>query len=126
MSFNNNSFSTILYAAIIAFFGAIAKEINDKSKDKTESFPMFFGEVFLHGFSGWIVGLIAIKYLGSTDITSITIYAGVGGLFGYDLAKVTLKFILKLISNAKSIEIDDKFIDKKETTKKTTKKRKKE
>ena len=126
MSFNNNSFSTILYAAIIAFFGAIAKEINDKSKDKTESFSMFFGEVVLHGFSGWIVGLIAIKYLRSTDIISITIYAGIGGLFGYDLAKVALKFILKLISNAKNIEIDDKFIDKKETTKKTTKKRKKE
>jgi len=108
MILGNNNFSTILYTAIIAFFGAISKEINDKSKDNTESFFIFFAEVILHGFSGWIVGLFAVKYLKSSDIISITIYAGVGGLFGYDLAKVVLKTVLTIITKSNiNIDLDE-------------------
>ena len=113
MDINSIDFSTILYTAMIAFFGAISKEINDKSKDKNESFSVFFGEVVLHGFSGWIVGLFATKFLKASDIISLTIYAGIGGLFGYDLVKIILKMILTTISkNNKFDETDKKDEDK--------------
>lgn len=107
MNINDNSFSTILYTAVISFFGAICKEINDKSKDGTETFSIFFGEIILHGFSGWIVGLMANKYFGLTDLSSITIYAGIGGLFGYDLVKILLKIILTIVTNSKNVDIND-------------------
>ena len=83
---NNNDFFIIVYPLIIAFFGAICKEINDKTHDNTESFSIFFGEIMLHGFSGWIVGLYSIKYY-SSDLISITMFAGLGGLFGFELVK---------------------------------------
>ena len=64
---SGNGFFNILYTAIVAIAGALAKEINDKAKDK-ESFPVFVSEVILHGFSGWIGALLAIKYTNSMDI----------------------------------------------------------
>jgi hypothetical protein len=103
---NNNGFSNIIYTLMISVFGAFAKEINDKSKTN-ESFNIFVGEIVLHGFSGWIVGLCANKYLGLTDYTSITIFAGIGGLFGFDLVKVITKMILSTIAKSQDVELDD-------------------
>lgn len=107
---NNNGFSIIIYSLIISFFGAFAKETNYKSKSR-ESFNIFFGEIILHGFSGWIVGLGLCKYLNVTDLISITIFAGVGGLFGYNLVKLGLKISIKFLASAKNINIDDSDID---------------
>ena len=103
---NNHDFFNIAYTLIISFFGALCKEINDKTKQH-ESLSVFFGEILLHGFSGWIVGLAANKYLGLTDFTSITIFAGVGGLFGFDLVKILLRMGLKLLAAAKDVKIED-------------------
>jgi hypothetical protein len=107
---NNNGFSNIIYTLMISFFGALAKEINDKSKTN-ESFNIFFGEIILHGFSGWIFALITSKYLGWTDMNSLTIAAGIGGLFGFDLMKLVLKIGVKLFASAKSIKLDDSDTD---------------
>lgn len=114
---NTNGFGNILYTAVIAFFGALAKEINDKTTTD-ETFSRFFGQVILHGFSGWIVGLCANKYLGLTDMTSITIFAGIGGLFGYDLIKIILKMILKVIASTRNIDLKDSDINFDEDDKK--------
>lgn len=125
---NNNGFSNIIYTLMISFFGALAKEINDKSKTQ-ESFNIFFGEIILHGFSGWIVALAASKYLGWEDFTSLTIVAGIGGLFGFDLMKLLLKIGLKVLASARNIKLDDSDTDfdkeqkKKPTRKPTTKKK---
>lgn len=102
----NNGFSNIIYTMLISFFGALCKEINDKSHT-SESFSIFFGEILLHGFSGWLFGLSANKYFGLTDLTVITIFAGIGGLFGYDLIKIVLKMILTTVANSKNIELDE-------------------
>ena len=107
----NNGFSDIIYTLLIAFFGALCKEINDKTHT-SESFPIFFGEILLHGFSGWLVGLCANKYLNLTDIRSITIFAGIGGLFGYDLVKIILKMILTTIANSRNIKLNDDDLSK--------------
>ena len=125
---DNNGFSNIMYTLMISFFGAMAKEINDKSKTN-ESFSIFFGEIILHGFSGWIFALISSKYLGWTDITSLTIAAGIGGLFGFDLIKVTVKFGFKVLEGSKNVKLDDSDIlfdkeqKKKPTRKPSTKKK---
>ena len=103
---HNDGFSNIIYTAVIALFGAIAKEINDKATTD-ETLSVFFSQIILHGFSGWIVGLCANKYLGLTDLTSITIFAGIGGLFGYDLVKVLFKIIVKTIASSRNIKLDD-------------------
>lgn len=103
---NNNSFSNIIYTLMISFFGALAKEINDKSHTQ-ESFNIFFGEIILHGFSGWIFALIAQKFLKWEDMTSLTILAGIGGLFGFQGLKVGLKFL----ANLKNIKLDDSDLD---------------
>lgn len=98
---SGNGFFNILYTAIVAIAGALAKEINDKAKDK-ESFPVFVSEVILHGFSGWIGALLAIKYTNSMDILSYTIFAGLGGLFGYDLIKVIFKMVVDKFASIKT------------------------
>lgn len=101
---SENGFFNIVYTAVVAVCGALAKEINDQAKGE-ESFKVFIAEVVLHGFSGWIVGLIATKYLHLTDLTSITIFAGIGGLFGYDLVKILLNMVLKkVVSEVESKE----------------------
>ena len=102
---NEHDFFNIIYTLIIASFGALCKEINDNSKQH-ESLSIFFGEIILHGFSGWIVGLIANKYLGLMDLTSITIFAGIGGLFGFDLIKLVGRLALSIFANSKNIKID--------------------
>ena len=107
---NNNGFSNIIYTLMISFFGALCKEINDKSHTN-ESFNIFFGEIVLHGFSGWIFGLIATKYLGWTDITSLTIAAGIGGLFGFDLMKLVLKIGVKILASTKNIKLDESDVN---------------
>jgi hypothetical protein len=107
---NNNGFSNIIYTLMISFFGALAKEINDKSHTN-ESFNIFFGEIILHGFSGWIFGLLATKYLGWTDMASITIAAGIGGLFGFDLLKVVIKIATKTLESSKNLKLDDSDTD---------------
>lgn len=118
----NNGFSNIIYTLMISFFGALAKEINDKSKTK-ESFNIFFGEIILHGFSGWIVALAASKYLGWEDFTSLTIVAGIGGLFGFDLLKILFKIGLRILASTKNIKLDDSDTEfDKEQKKKTTRK----
>lgn len=99
---NEHGFFNILYTLVISYFGALCKEINDKTKQR-ESLSVFFGEIVLHGFSGWIFGLMANSYLKLTDITSITIFAGVGGLFGYDLVKAITKKFLK----EKGVNLED-------------------
>lgn len=107
----NNDFFIILYSLLIAFFGATCKEINDKSRDSTESFNMFFGEIMLHGFSGWIIGLYSIKYI-SNDIISITIFSGVGGLMGFQLIKVIYKRLFPDIKDSDLEEEDKNTKDK--------------
>lgn len=82
----NNDFFIIIYTLLVAFCGATCKEINDKTHDNTESFRIFFGEIMLHGFSGWLVGLYSIKYV-NNDLITITIFSGLGGLFGFALVK---------------------------------------
>ena len=103
---NLHDFFNIMYTLVISYFGAIAKEINDKTKEH-ESLSKFFGEIILHGFSGWIVGLTANKYLGLDDCTSITIFAGLGGLFGFDLLKFMFKLAISIFANSKNIKIKD-------------------
>ena len=103
---DNHGFFNILYTLAISTFGALAKEINDKSKTH-ESMSVFFGEIVLHGFSGWIFALAATSYLGLTEFNQITIAAGVGGLFGFDLLKIVMKVGLKLIASAKDIKLND-------------------
>ena len=103
---NDHGFFNIAYTFLISISGALAKEINDKAKGH-ESLSVFFGEIILHGFSGWIFGLMAQKYLGLTDFTSITIFAGIGGLFGFDLVKMVLKFALKFMAAAKNVDLKD-------------------
>lgn len=98
----NNDFFIIVYSLLIAFFGATCKEINDKTRDNTESFSIFFGEIMLHGFSGWIVGLYSIKYI-NNDLISITIFSGLGGLFGFHAVKMVYK---RLFPNAKNDNLD--------------------
>lgn len=102
----DNDFFNIVYTLIISIFGALAKEINDKAKIH-ESLSIFFGEIILHGFSGWIFGLIAQKYLGLTDMASVTIFAGIGGLFGFDLVKLVLRLGLKILASSKDVELKD-------------------
>ena len=102
----DNNFSNILYTAAIAIFGALAKEINDKSTTN-ETLSVFFSEIILHGFSGWIVGLAANKYFGFTDLTSITIWAGIGGLFGYDMVKVLYKILVTSIANSRNVKLNE-------------------
>lgn len=103
---NDHGFFNIIYTLVISSFGALCKEINDTSKEH-ESLSKFFGEIVLHGFSGWIVGLIANKYLGLTDLTSITIFAGIGGLFGFDLIKVLAKIAISVLASSKNIKMND-------------------
>lgn len=101
---SGNGIFLMLYTAIVAIAGALAKEINDKAKTK-ENFTIFVSEVILHGFSGWICGLLAMKYFNVIDLISTTIYAGIGGLVGYDLVKVVFKMVVEKVSN---IKINDK------------------
>lgn len=103
---NDHGFFNIIYTLVISSFGALCKEINDKTKEH-ESFSRFFGEIILHGFSGWIVGLTATKGFGLNDITWITIFAGTGGLFGFDLIKVLLKLFLDILANSRNVKIND-------------------
>ena len=102
---DGNGFFNILYTAIVAIAGALAKEINDRAKNN-ESFKVFVSEVIFHGFSGWISALLAIKYSNSMDILSITIFSGLGGLFGYDLIKVIFKMVVEKIGNIKPSDKD--------------------
>ena len=104
---DNNGFFNIIYTLVISYFGALCKEINDKTKEN-ESLSRFFGEIILHGFSGWIIGLTANKYVGLSDLTSVTIFAGIGGLFGFDLLKILARLALNMFANSKNIKIDDK------------------
>ena len=103
---NDHGFFNIIYTLVISSFGALCKEINDKTKEH-ESLYIFFGEIILHGFSGWIVGLIANVKLGLTDLTSITIFAGIGGLFGFDLLKFIARLAIGMYTNSKNIKMDD-------------------
>lgn len=116
MNFNNNGFSNIIYTLMISFFGALAKEINDKSHTN-ESFSIFFGEIILHGFSGWIFALWMSKNFGWTDINSLTIVAGVGGLFGFDLLKIAIKIAIKSYDSSKN-NTDDSDTDSNKKPKK--------
>lgn len=121
---NINSFSNIAYMAMIAFFGAVCREINDKSKTQ-ESFGVFFGEIFFHGFSGWMTGLVAFKYLDFTDLIGMTLSSGVGGLFGFDLLKIIVKVGSKLLATAKDVSLNDSDLDFEKKPKKKTTTRKK-
>lgn len=107
---NEHGFFNIIYTLVISSFGALCKEINDTTK-KHESLSIFFGEIILHGFSGWIFGLIATKYYGFTDLTSITIFAGIGGLFGFDLVKAIVKISINAYTSAKDVKMDDEKKD---------------
>lgn len=83
--FDKEGFFKVLYICIISFFGATAKQINTDINDvATKNVTNLFKRVFFHGFSGWLFGLAAVKYLNINDLTSITVCAGIGGLFGYD------------------------------------------
>ena len=96
---------------MISFFGALCKEINDKPHTN-ESFNIFFGEIVLHGFCGWIFALIMQKFAGWTDMTSMTIAAGVGGLFGFNLIKLVVKIGFRILANEKDVELNDSDLDK--------------
>lgn len=107
MRIDNDHFN-ILYVALVSFFAAFCKEINDKARTK-EDFSMFIGEVALHGFSGWLLGVIACKWL--TDVESITFVAGVGGLLGYNLIQIIAKIAISVLAQTKNIDINVNDID---------------
>lgn len=102
----DSNFFNVLYAALVSFFGALCKEINDRSRNK-ENLGVFIGEVLLHGFSGWVVGMTAVRWFNITDAIGLSICAGIGGLLGFDLVKVLSKILITSVANSRNVKLNE-------------------
>lgn len=104
----DNDLFFLLYTALIAFFGATAKEANDISKANEKAF-IFAMEVLSNGFAGWMTGLLLIKRGGYRgDIVAITICAGIGGFLGITLLHYIVKLYASVTGKGKDIDLDKK------------------
>ncbi|MCX8074117.1 MAG: hypothetical protein N2749_00835 [Clostridia bacterium] len=110
-NFDKEGFFKVIYICLISLFGATARQINSSIDEEKKDIKILIQKVFFHGFSGWLFGLAATKYLGLSDLTSITVCAGIGGLFGYDAIKVMVNIALNTIS--KSTDVNKNISDKK-------------
>lgn len=121
---NSNDIFTILWIAACGYFSAFCKEINDKTHNK-ESMAIFMGEIMLHGLCGTIIGLVTSHF--TQELSLITASSAIGGIFGCQLLKVTVKIVIVYLAAMKNVKIDIKDInldDEKINKKKLVSKRK--
>lgn len=110
MQHNSNDFFTMLWIMICSYFAAFCKEINDKAHNTEETVFMVISEILLHGLSGTIIG-VYVSY--QTDsVALITCAAAVGGMFGYNLLRLLLKYVVAYGAATKNISINMDDLDK--------------
>jgi hypothetical protein len=104
---NLDELYSFLWIAAIGFFAAFSKEIHDRAHTK-ETFQEFIGEILLHGFCGWLIGIAATRF--TDDLAIITVVSGVGGLFGFTILKTLVRLAIVYGAGLKNVKVDMKDI----------------
>lgn len=87
----------------IAFFGGIARYLDEYLRGKKFNFWKMLARVVLSGFFGWLGAELVGKY--SHDFAFVA--AGVAGFGGGEIANVLIRIFLKIIGKQTGVEVSE-------------------
>lgn len=102
----NDEYLNYLIVIVLSFISSFTINLNILAKSKRKiSTLLFISEIFLHGISGMIVGIVVGVFFKDQRLQYCA--ASVGGLMGVRLVIFITQMILALLIRVQLIKIDD-------------------